>query len=263
MSIENGNRIMFKKLIKSTLNSFGYEIRRVNPKVWPVELSKAEREIINYVMSKQLTMVSYEGVWATVMACKYVIDGDIEGDFVECGVWRAGNSILAAEMFRLYNSDKKIWLFDTFKGMTAPTNLDVLASTGKSAKNKYDADQKEAHNDWCYASLQEVRGNFSSRGLISNICYVEGDVCQSLDIGSVELPSKICVLRLDTDWYESTKKELEVLYPKLSIGGCLIIDDYGHWSGSKKATDEYFEKHQNRPFFQYTDYSGRMAVKVI
>jgi O-methyltransferase len=76
------------------------------------------------------------------------------------------------------------------------------------------------------------------------------------------LPNKICVLRLDTDWYESTKKELEILYPKLSINGCLIIDDYGHWSGAKKATDEYFETHHNRPLLHCIDYTGRAAVKV-
>jgi hypothetical protein len=86
---------------------------------------------------------------------------------------------------------------------------------------------------------------------------VQGDVRQTLD---VNIPEKISVLCLDTDWYESTKKELCVLYPKLSHQGVLIIDDYGSWSGSKKATDEYFETIQ-RPFLQYTDWTGRMGVK--
>jgi O-methyltransferase len=255
---------MLKSLVKKALNNAGYEIRR-NSKTridagMPVELNAAEREIIKYVMFEKLTMVSLERLYTTVMACKHALDRGIEGDFVECGVWRGGNAIAAAEIFKLYKSNKSVWLFDTFKGMTAPTDSDVKASDGKTAKDKYIADQKETHNEWCYASIGDVRQNFANRGLTSNIFFVEGDVCQTLD--RVMVPNKICVLRLDTDWYESTKKELEILYPKLSIEGCLINDDYGHWSGSKKATDEYFEEHHNRPFLQYTDYTGRTAVKV-
>lgn len=255
---------MLKNLVKKTLNRFGYEIRRSQgdrvDASMPVELNAAEREIVKYVMSKRLTMVSYERLWTTVMACKHALNNGMEGDFVECGVWRGGNAIAASEIFKLYKSDKAVWLFDTFKGMTAPTSNDVQASNGEAAKNQYIADQKETHNEWGYASIDDVRQNFANRGLASNVRFVEGDVCQTLDTET--LPSKICVLRLDTDWYESTKKELEVLYPKLSVGGCLIIDDYGRWSGSKKATDEYFEINHNRPFLQYTDYTGRVAVKI-
>ena len=255
---------MLKNFFKKALNSAGYEIRRNSTTridaSMPVELNAAEREIIKYVMFEKLTMVSFERLYATVMACKHALDRGIEGDFVECGVWRGGNAIAAAEIFKLYSSKKSVWLFDTFKGMTAPTDSDVRAADGKAAKDRYIADQKETHNEWCFASIEDVRQNFANRGLTSNIFFVEGDVCQTLDKASV--PNKICVLRLDTDWYESTKKELEILYPKLSIGGCLIIDDYGYWSGSKKATDEYFEEHHNRPFFQYTDHTGRVAVKV-
>ena len=255
---------MLKKFVKKALDSAGYEIRRKSKtridSSMPIELNVAEREIVKYVMSEKLTMVSLERLQTTVMACKHALDRDIEGDFVECGVWRGGNAIAAAEIFKLYKSDKSVWLFDTYKGMTAPTNADVQASNGEAAINQYIADQKETHNEWCYASIDDVRNNFTNLGLTSNIFFVEGDVCQTLDRAMV--PNKICVLRLDTDWYESTKKELEILYPKLSRGGCLIIDDYGHWSGSKKATDEYFEKHDNRPYLQYTDYTGRVAVKV-
>jgi hypothetical protein len=225
----------------------------------PVELSKEEREIISYVMTNKLTMASYERIFATVMACKYVIDKGIEGDFVECGVWRGGNAIAAAEIFKLHNSNKKVWLFDTFKGMTVPTDFDLTISNGLSAKNQFSANQKETHNEWCYASIQDVRNNFIKRQLVENIRFIEGDVCQTLNTDN--LPSAISILRLDTDWYESTKKELDVLYPRLLLGGCLIIDDYGHWSGAKKATDEYFKKYNNRPFFQYIDYTGRLALK--
>jgi hypothetical protein len=120
--------------------------------------------------------------------------------------------------------------------------------------------QQATHNEWCYASLDDVKSNFARRGLGPNVHFVAGDVSQTLE-GDL-LPDKIAILRLDTDFYDSTRKELEVLYPRLSIGGCLLIDDYGHWSGARKATDEYFNQARNRPFLQYVDSTGRTAVKV-
>ena len=256
---------MIKKIINKSLNMFGYEIKKTTKDSIhnsPVELNKAECEIINYIMSNKLTMVSYERLWTTVMTCKYVLDNGIDGDFVECGVWRGGNAIAAAEVFKLYKSDKKVWLFDTFQGMTAPTDIDVRLLDGESAKYKFNKNKNKNHNKWCYASLKDVRNNFAKRNLTSNVFFIQGDVNQTLNSDITEQLNKISVLRLDTDWYESTKKEIEVLYPKLSFGGCLIIDDYGHWSGSKKAIDEYFEKYKKRPFLQYIDYTGRVGVKV-
>jgi hypothetical protein len=253
---------MLNSLIRSAFNALGYEIRK-NPKTnMPVELTPEERDIIEHVKSNNLTMVSYERLWTTLMACKYAIEQKIEGDFVECGVWRGGNAMVAAELFKLYGVAKKVWLFDTFKGMTAPTDADVTAASTKSTKEQFAREQRDTHNAWCYASLGDVRSNFEKRGLLSdNVIFVEGDVCQTLT-DTARIPTSICVLRLDTDWYESTKKELEVLYPMLSRNGCLIIDDYGYWAGSKKATDEYFAAQGNRPFLQYTDDTGRVAVKV-
>ena len=255
---------LIKKTIKSVFQALGFELRRssADGQAAPIELTSAEKKIIDYVVDNQLTMVSYERLWGTLMACKYAVEREIEGDFVECGVWRGGNAILAAEMFKLYGVDKKVWLFDTFKGMTIPTSVDVQASNGEAAISTYLVNEQATHNDWCYASLSDVKNNFEKKGLLSEkIVFVEGDVCETLG-NKNNIPNKISILRLDTDWYESTKKELEVLYPKITVGGCLIIDDYGHWSGSKVATDEYFKTQNNRPFLQYTDTAGRMAVKV-
>ena len=108
--------------------------------------------------------------------------------------------------------------------------------------------------------MNDVKTSLHNLDLLdSDINFVEGDVCSTLNKDN--LPDLISVLRLDTDWYESTKKELEVLYPRLEIGGVLIIDDYGNWAGSKKATDEYFEINGGRPFLQYIDSTGRSGVK--
>lgn len=228
----------------------------------PVELSAEEREIVHYIKDRNLTMTSYERLWTTLMACKHVMDRDISGAFVECGVWRGGNALLAAWVFRMHGANRRVYLLDTFQGMTAPTERDKRVADGSSARAIFLQNQKITHNEWCYASLEDVKNNFAEAGLLSdNVTFVQGDVCKTLE-DERNLPHRISVLRLDTDWYESTKKELDILYPRLSVGGALLIDDYGHWAGAKEATDEYFHLHNNRPFLQYVDYTGRAAVKI-
>lgn len=227
----------------------------------PVELSKEERDIIGHVKDHDLSMVSEERLWTTLMTCKHAVEQGIEGDFVECGVWRGGNALIAAKIFQMYGVNKKVYLFDTYEGMTTPTEKDKRASDGVLAIDKFRAKQAATHNEWCYASLEDVQRNFEEYGVRGeNTIFVKGDVRQTL-LESSNVPEKICVLRLDTDWYESTKVELEVLYPRLSLGGALMLDDYGHWAGAREATDEYFELNRNRPYFQYIDYAGRVAVK--
>ena len=120
---------------------------------------------------------------------------------------------------------------------------------------------KNTHNEWCYASLEDVQKNCSDSGIdIAALKFIKGDVCDTLKKPD-NVPDKISVLRLDTDWYESTKAELEVLYPKLSNGGVLIIDDYGHWEGARKAVDEYFSLQKYKPLFNVIDRTGRSALK--
>jgi predicted O-methyltransferase YrrM len=127
--------------------------------------------------------------------------------------------------------------------------------------DKLDKNEKWSSNVWAYASIDDVKTNFSNFGLLStNVKFVEGDVLQTLD---QTIPDKISVLRLDTDWYESTKKEMETLYKKIVPHGVIMIDDYGHWGGSKKAVDEYFNENNNRPFLQYIDYTGRLGIKTL
>ena len=228
-------------------------------KPFPVEIAESDQTIFNYVRSNRLSTSSDERLYATIMACDYVVARGIEGDFVECGVWRGGNSIIAANVFRRAAPTRSVWLFDTFAGMTPPTAADVNFR-GESADAKFRESQKDDHNEWCYSPIEEVKSNFKSAGLLgANVHFIKGDVSKTL-ANYDHLPAKISVLRLDTDWYESTKIELEVLFPKLSKGGILIIDDYGHWGGSRKAVDEYFESN-SRPFLQYIDHTGRVGVK--
>lgn len=194
-------------------------------------------------ITSEVTKTSPQRIAAMIDACKRIERDDIPGDIVECGVWRGGNIILA----RREAPGRVCWLYDTFTGMTEPGPLDVSMSgnripAGKSA-----------------CSVDEVRGWLGKYGALDDtfLRWIEGDVCETLR-HPANLPAHIALLRLDTDFYASTRAELEVLYPLLSPGGVLIIDDYGHWRGCRKAVDEYF-----RGSLQFTqiDYSAIMAVK--
>lgn len=252
---------MLRKFLKATRNYF-CQRQKNSSFLMPVEFEKRDIKIFNYVINNQLTMVSAERLIATIQACKYVVLNEIPGDFVECGVWRGGNSIAAKLLFEAYGSNKKVILMDTFAGMTEPTELDETTRHKISAKKRFQKEQEESHNGWCYASLEEVKENFTKAGAGPvGVEYIVGDITEIL-LTTKSLPSKISILRLDTDWYESTKSEMEVLYPLLTSGGVLIVDDYGHWNGARKAIEEYFNNTAVKsPLLQYTDYTGRMGIK--
>lgn len=253
-----------QRVLLSVLDRLGLERKgdhRYYKTQLPVEWSDDDRALFAYVKEQALTMTYDRGLIATIDACRYAAERGIEGDFVECGVWRGGNAILAAAIFKRYGVRKRVYLFDTFQGMTEPTDADRRAATGEAAYREYAAGSRATHNEMCYASLDDVRANFERAGLLNaDIVFVQGDVLQTL-AQEANLPQHIAVLRLDTDWYESTKRELEVLYPRVTAGGVLIVDDYGYWTGARKATDEYFAGTGKRPLLQYVDFTGRAAVK--
>ena len=253
-----------KNGVSKLLASLGYQIEKTQGSGGgiAVELDDSDVDLINYVIENGYTMTSLPRLVNTLKSCRYVLENEIPGDFVECGVWRGGNGILAKKIFQYFGSDKKVWMFDTFEGMTEPTKVNIESSTKVSAEVEYLDGQKETHNEWCYASLEDVKKNCADSDLnVSEFNFVKGDVCQTLRL-TENIPSEISILRLDTDWYESTKVELETLYPKLANRGVLIIDDYGHWEGARKAVDEYFSNERYRPLFNVTDYTGRSAIKI-
>lgn len=258
-----------KKIFLNFLKRNGYELKKItNDDFYPREASKADKEIINYVLNLNnnkrytLTMISPKCLWAAISSVKYIIENNLQGDIVECGVWRGGCSIAMALKLKEYKSDKKVWMFDTYEGMTEPTKEDIHHSKKVNAFNKYKINKNLSHNDWCYSSVEEVEFNLGNANVKEFARIIKGDVNKTLD-DKKNLPLSIALLRLDTDWYESTKKELEVLFPKLSDKGILLVDDYGHWKGSQKAVDEYFEDQKSfKNMMWVTDYAGRAFIKL-
>jgi len=155
--------------------------------------------------------------------------------------------------------DRDLYLFDTFEGMPKPQDVDINLY-GNSAKSIFAEHQTGADSsDFCWASLSDVQAAMASTGYAeAKIHFHKGKVEVTIPSAA---PDVIALLRLDTDWYESTRHELEHLYPRLARGGILIIDDYGDWQGSRKATDEYIEKHAPSLFLSRIDHTGRIAIK--
>ena len=179
-----------------------------------------------------------------------VHQNSIEGDFVECGVYKGGNTIIAKKFFDSVGLNKKVYCYDTFEGMTPPSDKD-----GDNARKNWNNKAK------CEANLNEVKTNFKTHNCLDdNVKFIVGDVCKTLRTEE-NLPKKISILRLDTDFYESTKAELEILFPLLVKDGFLIIDDYGHWQGCQQAVDEYFSKDFVENKFERLDYTGIMYRK--
>lgn len=199
---------------------------------------------------KDLTLLQMERVIANIESVDHVINNNIDGDIVEIGVYKGG-SILSI-LLRLEEKnilDKTIHLYDTFEGMTESSELDIDLNNVKA---------KDAMEYYlCKCDLDSVINNINSntdypKNLIK---YHVGDIVKTNFI-----PDKISILRLDTDWYESTKFELDNFFHKVSIGGVVIIDDYGHWNGCKKAVDEFLLFHPEIQI-KKIDYTGIKFIK--
>jgi O-methyltransferase len=248
-----------KRLLRTALRRFGYDLVRYSPNselASAPDISDAERKII--LAAKPFTMTSVERMSALIQAVTHVTRNGIAGDIAECGVWRGG-SMMTVALTLLAHGDRSrsLYLFDTFEGMSPPSG-DDKSLDGVSADAQLQRDAKGT-GVWCYASLEDVRANILSTGYPAEKIYlIKGKVEDTIP-GNI--PSGLSLLRLDTDWYESTKHELTHLYPLLNPNGILIIDDYGHWQGARKAVDEYFAEHGVKDYLHRIDYTGRILVK--
>jgi O-methyltransferase len=208
-----------------------------------------------YNKIKQYTLVDIERCYALYISVNYIIKNKISGAFAECGVWKGGSSMLIAyTLLKAGVTDRNIILYDTFEGMTEPGHNDGQFEKEEWERNKIDG----RTNRWCLASMEEVQSNMTCTGYPKeNIELIKGRVEDTIPTHS---PSQIALLRLDTDWYESTRHELEHLFPLIENKGVLIIDDYGAWQGARKAVDEYFAV-SDYAFLHRIDWTGRMLIK--
>ncbi|MGH8505192.1 MAG: TylF/MycF/NovP-related O-methyltransferase [Stenotrophobium sp.] len=230
----------------------------------PEDMSPRDRAILERV--RPYTMTSALRIEALTGAVRYCLAAEIPGAFAECGVWRGG-SVMAMLLTLLEQGvrDRDVYLYDTFEGMTTPTKEDTSAFEEPALKTWQRSGQK-GEKAWQGVFNQEIFNEDDVRqALLStgypeeHLHFVRGPVEQTIP-GT--LAPQLALLRLDTDWYESTRHEMAHMYPRLSRGGVLIVDDYGHWQGCRQAVDEYFSDKGIAPvLLQRIDYTGRMAVK--
>lgn len=251
---------MLKSLINRVLIKLtGYRFQKApdpnRPLSLPRQYDNEAKAIIRRVKPRTLTGV--EKIYGLIEATRYVISSDIEGDIVECGVWRGGSMQTVALVLKsLGASDRNIHLFDTFEGMPPPGEED-LRFDGEAAKSLLEGGTRD-QSIWAYATLDDVKEGIGEVDYpAARVHFHQGMVEQTIPD---QAPDKIAILRLDTDWYASTIHELNHLYDRLTPGGVLIIDDYGYWKGSRQATDEFIAK-RGLKLFLAPLLSGRIAIK--
>lgn len=252
---ENHEGFKMKEIISSIVRRFGYEITKDRSE----EIFSAAF-LRDYTKFSPYTMVDPSGAHAAWEAVNYVAQRNISGAFVECGVWRGGISMLMAKRAIDLGQKREKFLYDTFEGMSEPTEYDQdKHGVDAASLLKHNSRIDESNSVWAYASQEAVQQNFLTTGCkVSDVRFVKGKVEETIP---QTLPEEIAILRLDTDWYESTRHELEHLYPRLQLGGVLLIDDYGYWAGCRKAVDEYFSGSVPKPYMTILQNGGITAIK--
>ena len=248
---------MIKSALHKLFRDLGFDITRYDSKEekYPADLGDEEIKIIREV--RPWTMTSAERIYALIQAVRYVSSNGTLGAIVECGVWKGGSMVaIARTLLQLQQATQDLYLFDTFEGMSEPTSKDVDYG-GKKASELL---QEDTGFRCANAPLEGVKKVLYGTGYPKEkIHFVQGKVEETIPSSA---PESISLLRLDTDWYESTKHELVHLFPRLSHGGVIIIDDYGHWKGSRLACDEYFTQNRIHILLNRIDYTGRMGLKL-
>lgn len=250
---------MFKNAIRNILQRTGYDLVQYSctqPPSIPFDVSTADSRIIDSV--SPFSMTSTERLASLVAAVRYIAKNKIQGAIAECGVWKGG-SMMAAALTLLDEGDidRELYLYDTFEGMSEPTEVDK-SFDGVPAEQQL-AETTKGEGVWCFSSQEEVTRNIGSTGYpMERVHFIKGKI---EDTVPATIPPQMALLRLDTDWYESTRHELKHLFPLLIEGGFLIIDDYGHWDGARKAVDEFLAASDKKYFLHRIDPTGRLLIK--
>ncbi|HRH95020.1 MAG TPA: TylF/MycF/NovP-related O-methyltransferase [Prosthecobacter sp.] len=240
------------------LSRFGY-LRCLNDWNSPFDIPEEDKQAAFAV--QEFTMTSLERRYHLLQSVRHIVKHRIPGSIVECGVWRGGSMMLVAKtLMECGDTSRDLYLYDTFEGMSAPTEADRdFAAKSAASRLQMDAGMKAESGVWAISGLDEVKRNMASTGYpAERIHYVQGKVEDTIP---ATVPDQIALLRLDTDWYESTAHELTHLYPRLVGSGVLIIDDYGYWQGARKAVDEFLAQSPDKLLLHRIDNNGRGMVK--
>lgn len=206
------------------------------------------------------TITSPERLYSLIESVRYVLKNSIPGALLECGVYKGG-SMMAVALALLAEDvlDRDLYLFDTFEGMPEPTEKDIDI-TGKPAMADFSKMRiSKTSSKWVNSSIDNVKRAMALTGYPpERIHYIKGLVEDTIP---GEAPESIALLRLDTDWYQSTLHELKHLFPRLETKGLLIVDDYGHFKGAREAVDEYFSMSGTVHFLHRIDYTARLVIK--
>jgi O-methyltransferase len=245
-----------KAALHKSFRALGFDITRAVPsdEGFPPDFGEEEIKILREV--RHYTKTSPERIYALIQAVRYLTVNNIKGSIVECGVWKGGSMAAAARTLMLLRDlSRELYLFDTFEGMSEPTANDIDYQGEEAAELL----QEEPGFNCDEAGLNTVKNVLKeTRYPTGKTHFVVGRVEHTLPASA---PESIALLRLDTDWYESTKHELIHLFPRVVSGGVLIIDDYGHWKGARKACDEYFSQNRVPILLNRIDYTGRISIK--
>ncbi len=209
--------------------------------------SARDADIVRRAMP--FSMTGAPRLLSVVDAVRHLERRGVPGAFAECGVWRGG-SVLAM-ILALQDegaADRDLYLYDSFEGMPEPGPDDGAG----------DEPEKWTLDPSGYDE-ESVRTTLLATGYPSERLHIVAGAVE--DTLPERAPDQLALLRLDTDWYESTRHELEHLYPRLTDGGVLVVDDYGHWEGARRAVDEYFATSAAPVLLHRIDYTARMAVK--
>jgi O-methyltransferase/8-demethyl-8-(2,3-dimethoxy-alpha-L-rhamnosyl)tetracenomycin-C 4'-O-methyltransferase len=175
-----------------------------------------------------------------------ILHENIPGDLIETGVWRGGSCILMRGILRAYGvRDRQIYVCDSFEGLPPPDDANYPSDAGLDL-SKYPQ---------LAVSVQEVTDNFRNYGLLDDqVSFVKGWFKDTLSHLEAE---RFALLRLDGDLYESTIQSLTALYPRLSVGGFIIIDDYGGLTACRRAVEDYRAEFGIDDPLQEIDWTGR------
>ena len=209
--------------------------------------SRSQTEFAHlYRTVRPYTMSGHVRLRALYRAVRHVIASGVPGALVECGTARGGSAALMGLTAQYLEADRTVWVFDTFEGIPPPTTADPDWQIAQQYTGSF------------RASVSEVKALLNQLGIIQRYKMIKGLLQETLPTCGVEA---IALLHLDCDWYESVRCCLEHLYDRVSPGGIIQIDDYGHWQGAKKAVDEFLRDRQLDVRLRWLDYTGRQLIK--